>query len=65
MENAFDRPISKLTTEEISSELEGQQNLPKLKHKEKKEWKKPQNNRASVLWNSIKQFEEIMPNIFF
>lgn len=39
MKNAFDRLISELNTaEERSSELEGKQNLHKLKHKEKKEW---------------------------
>lgn len=39
--DAFDRLISELNTaEERSSELEGKQNLHKLKHKDKKEWRK-------------------------
>lgn len=41
MKDAFDRLISELNTaEERSSELEGKQNLHKLKHKDKKEWRK-------------------------
>lgn len=41
MKDAFDRLISELNTaEERSSELEGKQNLHKLKNKDKKEWRK-------------------------
>lgn len=41
MKDAFDRLISELNTaEERSNELEGKQNLHKLKNKDKKEWRK-------------------------